>query len=202
MKVAVLGASGRAGSEIVKELSARGHEVVAIARHPEKIAALPGVTALAGDVQDAASVAPLMAGCDAVVSALTFDVTADKVLAAMHQSGVPRLLVTGGAASLKDENDVRLIDGPNFPPIWRNGAQMGIDFFYALKEDPSVDWVFFSPAFNIFEGPRLGMFRLGKEHLIKDADGESKISFADYAIAMVDEVENHAHSRERFTIGY
>ena len=207
MKIAVLGASGRAGSEIIKELSARGHEVVAVARHPEKIAALPGVTALEGDAQEPEAVAPLVAGCDAVVSALTFDVTADKVLAIMHQSCVSRLLVTGGAASLKDENDVRLIDGPDFPPIWRGGAQMGIDFFYALKEDaPSiasgVDWVFFSPAFNIFEGPRLGKFRLGKEHLIKDADGESKISFADYAIAMVDEVENHAHSRERFTIGY
>lgn len=202
MKVAVLGASGRAGTEIVKELSARGHDIVAVARHPEKIAALPGVTARQGDAQEPAEVAPLVAGCDAVVSALTFDVKADKVLAIMHQSGVSRLLVTGGAASLKDENNQRLIDGPDFPPIWRNGAQMGIDFFYALKEDKAVDWVFFSPAFNIFEGPRLGTFRLGKEHLIKDAAGESTISFADYAIAMVDEVESHAHSRERFTIGY
>ena len=202
MKVAVLGASGRAGSEIVKELSARGHEAVAIARNPEKIASLPGVMALAGDAQDPAAVTPLIAGCDAVISALTFDVKADKVLAIMHQSGITRLLVTGGAASLKDENDQRLIDAPDFPDFWRNGAQMGIDFFYALKEDPDLDWVFFSPAFNIFEGPRLGTFRLGKEHLIKDANGESKISFADYAIAMVDELESHTHSRERFTIGY
>jgi putative NADH-flavin reductase len=202
MKVAVLGASGRAGSEIIKELSARGHEAVAVARHPEKIAALPGVMALQGDAQDPAAVAPLIAGCDVVISALTFDVKADTVLALMHQSGVKRLLVTGGAASLKDENDQRLIDAPDFPDFWRNGAQMGIDFFYVLKEDPTIDWVFFSPAFNIFEGPRLGTFRLGKEHLIKDAAGESKISFADYAIAMVDEAESHAHSRERFTIGY
>lgn len=202
MKVAVLGASGRAGSEIVKELSARGHHVLAIARKPEGIAALPGVTAVAGDAQYPAAIAPLITECDAVISALTFDVKADKVMAALHQAGLSRLLVTGGAASLKDENDVRYIDRPDFPEIWRNGAQGGIDFFYTLKEDPTLDWVFFSPAFNIFEGPRLGTFRLGKEHLIKDANGESKISFADYAIAMVDELESHAHSRERFTIGY
>lgn len=202
MKVAVLGASGRAGSEIVKELSARGHDVVAIARKPEAIAALPGITAVAGDAQNPAEIAPLISGCDAVISALTFDVKADTVMAALHQSGVSRVLVTGGAASLKDENDVRYIDRPDFPEMWRNGAQGGIDFYYTLKEDPTLDWVFFSPAFNIFEGPRLGSFRLGKEHLIKDVAGESKISFADYAIAMVDELENHAHSRERFTIGY
>lgn len=202
MKVAVLGASGRAGSEIIKELSARGHTTLAIARKPEAIPALPGVTAAAGDAQEPSVIAPLIAGSDAVISALTFDVKADKVMAALHQSGVSRVLITGGAASLKNENDQRLIDAPDFPEIWRNGAQGGIDFYYTLKEDPTLDWVFFSPAFNIFVGPRIGTFRLGKEHLIKDAQGESKISFADYAIAMVDELENHAHSRERFTIGY
>lgn len=207
MKVAVLGASGRAGSEIVKELSARGHEVTAIARKPEAVADLPGVTAIGADADTPAAIAKSIAGHDVVVSALPFAVTADKVMAAMHQAGVSRLLVTGGAASLKDENDVRYIDRPDFPEIWRNGAQGGIDFFYALKEDapktaPGLDWVFFSPAFNFVEGPRTGTFRLGREHLIKDANGDSRISFADYAIAMVDEVENPAHSRERFTIGY
>ena len=202
MKVAVLGASGRAGSEIVKELSARGHSVTAIARKPEAVADLPGVTAIGADADTPAAIAKSVAGHDVVVSALPFTVTADKVVAAMHQAGVSRLLVTGGAASLKDENDVRYIDRPDFPEIWRKGAQGGIDFFYALKEDPTLDWVFFSPAFNFVEGPRTGQFRLGKEHLIKDANGDSRISFADYAIAMVDEVESHAHSRERFTIGY
>ncbi|MEO5705706.1 MAG: NAD(P)H-binding protein, partial [Alteraurantiacibacter sp.] len=199
MKVAVLGASGRAGSEIVKELSARGHTVTAIARKPEGIAALPHVTAIAADADEAAAIAKTVAGHDVVVSALPFAVKAETVMAAMHQAGVSRLLVTGGAASLKDENDVRYIDRPDFPDMWRGGAQGGIDFYYALKEDPTLDWVFFSPAFNFVEGPRTGEFRLGKEHLIKDASGDSRITFADYAIAMVDEVENHAHSRERFT---
>jgi putative NADH-flavin reductase len=202
MKVAVLGASGRAGSEIVKELSARGHTVTAIARKPEAIPALPNVTAIGADADEPAAIAKTVAAHDVVVSALPFAVKAATITAAMHQAGVQRLLVTGGAASLKDENDVRYIDRPDFPQIWINGAMGGIDFFYALKEDPTLDWVFFSPAFNFVEGPRTGTFRLGKEHLIKDAAGDSRISFADYAIAMVDEVENHAHSRERFTIGY
>lgn len=202
MKVAVLGASGRAGSEIVKELSARGHTVTAVARKPEGIAALPNVTPIAADADEPAAIAKTVAGHDVVVSALPFTVKAATIMEALHQAGVQRLLVTGGAASLKDENDVRYIDRPDFPQIWINGAQGGIDFFYALKEDPTLDWVFFSPAFNFVEGPRTGSFRLGKEHLIKDASGDSRISFADYAIAMVDEVENHAHSRERFTIGY
>lgn len=202
MKVAALGASGRAGSEIVKELSARGHEITAISRYPDTIPQGPSVNARKGDAADPSSIVPLIEGHEAVISALTFDVTADKIIAALHQAGVDRLLVTGGAASLKDENDVRMIDRDDFPDMWRNGAQGGIDFFYALKEDNSLDWVFFSPAFNFVEGPRKGSFRLGKEHLIKDAEGESRISFSDYAIAMVDELEQHNHSRERFTIAY
>ncbi len=202
MKVAVLGASGRAGSEIVKELAARGHDVLAIARKPEAIPQAPGINAVAGDAQDPDALAPLIEGREAVISALTFDVKADKVLDALRKAGVPRLIVTGGAASLKDENDCRLIDRDDFPDFWRAGAQGGIDFYYAMKEEPVIDWVFFSPAFNFVEGPREGTFRLGKEHLIKDADGESRITFADYAIAMADELENHSHSRERFTIGY
>lgn len=202
MKVAVLGASGRAGSEIVRELAARGHAVTAIARKPEAIAALPQVTAVGADADTPAAIAKTIAGHDLVISALPFSVTADRIIAAMHQAGVHRLLVTGGAASLKDEHGVRYIDRPDFPEIWRNGAQGGIDFFYALKEDDSLDWVFFSPAFNFVEGPRTAKFRLGQDHLIKDAQGDSRISFADYAIAMADEAENPAHSRERFTIGY
>ena len=203
MKVAVLGASGRAGSEIIREAASRGHEVVAIARHPDKIEAGDHITPHQGDASEPETVAPLLKGCDAVISALTFDVSCANVLACLRQGDVKRLIVTGGAASLKDENDVRLIDRDDFPDFWRNGAQGGIDFFYALKDQADdIDWVFFSPAFNFEEGPRTGSFRLGKEHVIRDAEGKSRISFADYAIAMVDELEKHDHSQERFTIGY
>jgi putative NADH-flavin reductase len=202
MKVAVLGASGRAGSEIAKELAARGHEVVAIARNPDAIPSAKGITAKVGDASNAVGLAGLIEECDAVVSALKFDVSPSTLLTALKQAGVSRFLVTGGAASLKDDQDRRLIDTDAMPESWKPIAQAGIDFFYELREEKELDWVFFSPAFNFIVGPRTGTFRLGGDHLIRDDAGESKISFADYAIAMADELENQAHSRERFTIGY
>ena len=202
MAIAVLGASGRAGSEIVKELVARGHEVIAIARKPEAIPALPGVTARAGDASDPAALAALIRGTDAVISALHFDVSAATLLAALKQAGVGRLLVTGGAASLEVAPGVRLIDTPEFPEAWKGAAQGGIAFLDALKGETAIDWTFFSPAAFIFEGPRLGTYRGGKDQLVTDAKGESRISFADYAIAMVDELEQHRYPRARFTAAY
>ncbi|MBT0668056.1 NAD(P)H-binding protein [Novosphingobium profundi] len=202
MKIAVLGASGRAGSQIAQEAAARGHVVTAIARHPEKIPASPGITPVAGDAADGAALAPLIAGSEAVISALHFDVPASTLLAALRAADVPRLLVTGGAASLKGPDGVRLIDGPCFPEDWKPAALGGIAFLEDLKASTDIDWTFFSPAMIIFEGERLGHYRKGGDDLVVNDKGESTISFADYAIAMVDELEAHAHSRARFTAAY
>jgi len=202
MKVTVLGASGRAGSEITQELARRGHQVLAVARKPDAIAAAPGVTAVAGDASDPAALAELIRGSDAVISALHFDVSAETLLSALRQAGVERLLVTGGAASLEVAPGVRLIDTPDFPEEWKVFAQGGIAFLEALRGETQIDWTFFSPAAFIFEGPRTGQFRLGGDQLVVDAAGESKISFADYAIAMVNELEQHRHGRARFTAAY
>ncbi|MEE4453512.1 NAD(P)-dependent oxidoreductase [Novosphingobium resinovorum] len=202
MKIAVLGASGRAGSEITREAAARGHEVLAIARNPEKIATGERITAATGDASDPASLAALIAGSDAVISALHFDVPAETLLSAIREAGVPRLLVTGGAASLEVAPGKRLIDTPDFPEEWKTFAMGGITFLGALRQVDDVDWTFFSPAALIFEGPRTGSYRSGGDELVTDEAGESKISFADYAIAMVDELEAHKHSRERFTAAY
>ena len=202
MKVAVLGASGRAGSEITRELAARGHEVLAIARKPETIPAAQGVTAVTGDASKPADLAGLIAGRDAVISALHFDVPAETLLSALRRAGVPRLLVTGGAASLEVAPGVRLIDTPDFLEAWKPFAMGGIDFLRDLRKVKDIDWTFFSPATLIFEGPRLGSFRLGGDQVVVDEAGESKISFADYAIAMVDELEQKRHSFSRFTAAY
>lgn len=202
MKVAVLGASGRAGAEIAKELAGRGHQVLAIARKPEAIPHAPGVTPVAGDASDPAALADLIRGSDAVISALHFDVPADTLLSALRQAGVARLLVTGGAASLEVTPGKRLIDTPDFPEDWKVFAMGGITFLDALREETSIDWTFFSPAALIFEGPRLGRYRSGGDQLVTDDAGDSKISFADYAIAMVDELEQRRHSRARFTAAY
>ncbi|MBO9516836.1 MAG: NAD(P)-dependent oxidoreductase [Porphyrobacter sp.] len=202
MKIAVLGASGRAGSEIAKEAAARGHQVLAIARNPEKIAAAEGVTAKVGDASDPEALAALIAGSDAVISALHFDISAETLLSAIRKAGVPRLLVTGGAASLEVAPGQRLIDSPEFPEEWKPFALGGITFLDELRQVEDVDWTFFSPAALIFEGPRTGTYRPGTDHLVTDDSGESRISFADYAIAMVDELEAHKHSRARFTAAY
>lgn len=202
MKISVLGASGHAGSEITRELAARGHDVTAIARKPEAIPTGEHITPVQGDASDAAALAQLITGSDAVVSALHFDVPAATLLSALKTAGVPRLLVTGGAASLEVAPGVRLIDTPQFPDEWKPFAQGGITFLEALKAETEIDWTFFSPAAVIEEGPRLGHYRLGTDQLVTDDKGESRISFADYAIAMVDEVEQHKHGRRRFTAAY
>uniref|UniRef100_UPI0028AA8168 NAD(P)-dependent oxidoreductase n=1 Tax=Brevundimonas sp. TaxID=1871086 RepID=UPI0028AA8168 len=172
------------------------------ARKPEAIPSTPGVTPVAGDASDPAALPDLIKGSDAVISALHFDVPAEAILAALKTAGVPRLLVTGGAASLEVAPGVLLFDTPAFPEEWKPLAVGGLDFLKALRGETQIDWTFFSPAALIEEGPRLGHCRTGGDQLLTDANGDSKISFADYAIAMVDELEQHKHSRARFTAAY
>ncbi|MDF8332044.1 NAD(P)-dependent oxidoreductase [Novosphingobium cyanobacteriorum] len=204
MKVAVLGASGRAGSEITREVAARGHEVIAIARKPEAIPAAPGVSAVAGDATDPQALAGLIRGADAVISALHFDVKAETLLSALKAAGVPRLLVTGGAASLEVAPGKKLWDvmGATLPEEWKPAILGGMAFLDDIRKEQEIDWTFFSPAAFIEVGPRTGTFRLGTDQLVTDEKGESRISFADYAIAMVDELEQHRHPRARFTAAY
>ncbi|HEX7848869.1 MAG TPA: NAD(P)H-binding protein [Sphingomonas sp.] len=199
MKIAVLGATGRAGSEIVSVLAGRGHDVLAIARHPGD--AKDHVTPLAIDAADTAALTDAVRGQDAVVSAMRFaDTDAEALIQAVKASGVARLLVVGGAASLKTADGKRLFDSPHFPDEYRAEAGAGIAFLDALKASDGLDWAFLSPAMVFDTGPRTGAYRTGKDDLLIDAEGKSFISFADYAIAMADEIEAPAHHRERFTV--
>ncbi len=202
MKVAVLGASGRAGSEITKELARRGHEVLAVDQHPDAVPRAPEVTPITGDAFDPAALSKLIMGRDAVISALRFDVPAQTLLSAVRQAGISRLLVTGGAGSLEVAPGLRLIDAPNFPEEAKPFVMGGITFLDDLRAEKDIDWIFFSPAADFFVGPRIGHYRLGRDQLVTNEAGESKISFADYAIAMVDELEQQQHSRVRFTAAY
>ncbi|MFV0411350.1 MAG: NAD(P)-dependent oxidoreductase [Paracoccus sp. (in: a-proteobacteria)] len=201
--VALIGASGNVGTRLVKELSDRGHQVSAIARSPEKIAALPGVTAKAGDLFDAPALAALLAGHDAVISAVGFVASdPEKLLEAVRASNVRRYLVVGGAGSLESAPGQRLIDGPDFPEAYRAEAEAGAAYLDRLRVDASdLDWTFLSPSALFFPGTRSGSFRLGGNQLLVNEQGSS-ISFEDYAIAMVDELERPAHIRQRFTVGY
>lgn len=201
-RIALIGASGNAGSRILKELSDRGHQVTAIARTPEKIAALPGVTAVQGDLSDAAGLAARLEGHDAIVSSVKFlDMDFDLLLEAVRASGVKRYLVVGGAGSLEIAPGKRLVDQPDFPAQYKGEALKGAAFLDLLKTVDDLDWTFLSPSALFVPGERTGRFRLGKNQLLTTENGSS-ISFEDYAIAMVDEIEKPQHLRQRFTVGY
>jgi putative NADH-flavin reductase len=201
-KIALIGASGNAGSRILKELSDRGHQVTAIARNPEKIASLPNVVAKKGDVFDQAGLSELLKGHDAVISAVHFTASDPVTLIeAVRASGVSRYLDVGGAGSLEIAPGQRVVDLPDFPAAYKAEATKGAEFLDRLKGEKQLDWTFLSPSAEFVPGERTGKFRIGKDSLLSNEAG-SRISFEDYAIALVDEIEKPQHSRQRFTVGY
>lgn len=201
-RIALIGASGNVGSRILKELSDRGHQVTAIARTPEKIQSLQGVTAVGGDVKDGKGLTALLEGHDAVVSSVRFtDMEFGLLIDAVRAAGVKRYLVVGGAGSLDVAPGQRLVDQPDFPAQYKSEALAGAAFLDQLKTVDDVDWTFLSPSALFVPGERTGRFRLGKDELLTTETGSS-ISYEDYAIAMADEIEHPKHSRQRFTVGY
>ncbi|MEC3949003.1 NAD(P)-dependent oxidoreductase [Sphingobium sp. HWE2-09] len=203
MKVAIIGGTGRAGREISAELARRGHQVTAISRHPENAVDTDGVTAVAGDVGHPDALIEAISGHDVVVSAVMFsDTDPAALVGVVRESGVPRYLVVGGAASLEVAPGVPLLTTPDFPDAYKAEATRGAAFLDYLRGVDDIDWTFLSPSAYFFVGDRKGSFRLGKDELLVDTDGNSSISYADYAIALVDEIETPQHSRARFTVGY
>jgi uncharacterized protein len=203
MKIAVIGASGNAGSRISAELARRGHSVTAIARNPEKIAAQANVTPTRGDVMDQAGLARLLAGHDAAISSVHF-LASDpaKLIGAAKESKVGRYLVVGGAGSLEVAPGVRLVTTPGFPVAYKAEAEKGAAFLDLLRAEKELNWTFLSPSALFTAGERTGKFRLGIDQLLTAADGKSSISFEDFAVALADEIERPAHIRQRFTVGY
>jgi putative NADH-flavin reductase len=213
MHIALYGATGKAGSRILTELLSRGHQVTAITRNPAKLASQPNLTVKQGDADSAAEIAANIKGADAVVSAYAPPPdNTDKLLAvtqsfidAVKQAGTsgktPRFLFVGGAASLEVAPGVTVLASGHLPAEWRPIAQSHSDALDLIKKS-DINWTSFSPAGVLEPGERTGKFRLGKDSLISDAQGNSKISMEDYAIALVDELEKPQHERQRFTIGY
>ena len=209
MNIILYGATGKSGSVILNELVDRGHTVTAAARHPDKVAKLKNVTVVQDDLSDPAKTATIVKGADAVVSALgpPPDNT-DALLApsatlvqAIQQAGGPRLIVVGGAGSLFVAPGVTLRDSGHLPEAFLPIVDTHIKLLDNLKKS-SIDWTYFSPAAFFEPGKRTGKFRLGKDDLIADAEGNSRISFEDYAVALADELEKPQHRKARFTIGY
>lgn len=202
-KIAIIGATGRAGSQLLEEALRRGHSVTAIARNTAKIGQRAGVVTRAVDVADSAALQAAVAGHDVVISAAHFStIPANAIIDPVKKAGVKRLLVVGGAGSLLLPGGSKVIDSPGFPEEYKAEASAGGVYLETLRKEQDLDWTFLSPSAEFVEGERTGHFRLGQDDLLVSAEGRSWISFADYAIAMLDEVEQPAHSRQRFTVGY
>jgi putative NADH-flavin reductase len=203
MNIALIGASGRVGSRVAKELLARGHRITGIARDGAKVEAQPGLTVKAADATQPTQLAPVLAGHDAVISAARFASSdPNALLSAAKAARVPRVLVVGGAGSLEIAPGKALIDTPEFPEAYKPEASAGRNFLNALKQEQDIDWTFLSPSAEFVPGERTGKFRIGNNQLLSDANGRSWISMEDYAIALADEIETPRHSRKRFTVGY
>lgn len=211
MRIALIGASGRVGRPILQEALTRGHRVTALVSRPEKVADLH-VEAKRVDALDTSALADALRDHDAVISAFSGHAQEDvleyyvrgmrSIVQATKRAGVPRLLVVGGAGSLEVAPGVQLLDTPEFPAIYRPTAEGAREALYLLRNETGLDWTMLSPSAHLEPGPRTGEFRLGADQLLVDAEGRSRISLADYAAAMIDEIEEPQHIRQRFTVGY
>ena len=217
MHIAIIGATGRVGGKILTEALSRGHTVTAISRHPDALPDHDAVTGVKLDFHDADALTDTLRGHDAVIVSWSpgralndapdiYDIYVRghrAVIAGIKASGVTRVLAVGGAASLKTPDGIELLDSPDWPPQFNKEAVKGTrELMYLLKAESDLDWVSLSPSTFLEEGERTGVFRLGEDHLLYDADGRSHISLEDYAVAMIDELETPSRHRERFTVGY
>ena len=212
--IVVFGGTGYAGSAIVREALSRGHEVVAVARDTSKLDDAEHLTLAQGDAFDAGFVSDVTKGADVVVVSLHAVQSDGSELKDKFQHFVDaaeaagaRLGIVGGAGSmLVAEGGPALYDTPDFPDAFKGEAKSHGQILEALRAgDTSVDWFYVSPAaaFGGYNpGERRGTYRSSDDVLLADAEGNSDISGADYAIAVVDEIEQPKHHQARFGVAY
>lgn len=212
MKIALIGATGFVGSAVLAELLSRGHAVTALARNPARIATQAGLAVVQADVLDPAQVAAAVSGHDAVISAYNpgwseprihalFGQGYEAILAGAKRAGVQRLLAVGGAGSLEVAPGLQLVDTPDFPAEWKQGALAARDLLTRLRSENELAWSFVSPPIALAPGERTGRYRVGRDQLLPgEGDQPAGISVADLAVAIVDEIERPQHVRQRFTV--
>lgn len=214
-KVAVIGATGFVGTQIVNELANRGYKVEAIVRDASKVQQNENVSAKSVDVNNVDELAGALQGNDAVISAFNAGWTnpnlyddflngSVNIENAVEKSGVKRFITVGGAGSLFIDGN-QLVDGPDFPAEIKPGATAARDYLNKIKENKTLDWTFFSPAIEMHQGTagvRTGKYRTGLENPVFNEEGRSILSVEDVAVALVDELEQNNHIRERFTAAY
>lgn len=216
MKIVLFGATGNVGSRIATEAIRRGHEVVGVVRDPGAVQSPdPRVTLVRGDATDASSVASVVRGADAVVSAISprpnarglpapsLPANARALMAGLRSAGVKRVLYVGGASTLQVAPGKMLLDQPGFPDAYKAEAVEGRDALAAWRnEGKGLDWTFLSPAAEIGPGERTGEYRTTADTLLVDAEGKSFITFEDYAVAVLDELEQPKNVGRRFGVAY
>ena len=213
--VVLIGASGFVGTAILNELLNRGHKVTAIVRDPTKVTASnPNLKFVQADVTDSDVLIEASKGKDAVISAYNpgwknpniYEETLKNyplIVDSVKKAGVERLLIVGGAGTLFYAPGKMVMDADDIPAKLLPGIKsLGEFYLNTLRKENDIDWIFLSPAANMTPGERTGKFRIGKDDLVVGVNGDSNISVEDYAVAMVDELEQKHHHKERFTIGY
>lgn len=207
MNIAIIGATGKAGSLITEEAIQRGHDVTAIVRSASKVNA--NVNIVEKDLFDLTG--EDLKGFDVVVNAFNapegkehLHIEAGRVLTnALKDAPKTRLVVIGGAGSLFVDEDktVQLLETPDFPKAYYATAYNASLSLKELQNTEGLNWTYISPAaFFDPEGPKTGTYQTGKDHFIVNAEGQSYISYADYAAALLDEVEQPKHINERFAV--
>lgn len=213
MNIALIGGTGFVGTAVLAELLKRGHKVTALARNPAKLAAQNKLTVVQADVLKTDEVARAVRGHDAVISAYNpgwgvadiyseFLKGSDAIVAGTKQAGVKRLLVVGGAGSLYVAPGVQLVDTPEFPAEWKQGALAAREALNRIRIEDTLDWTFLSPAILLEPGNHESPYRTGLEHPLMNGDHPARITVADMAVAIVDEIEKPQHIRRRFTVAY
>lgn len=213
MKIALIGATGYVGAALLEEALNRGHQVTALVRHPEKLPQHANLSAQRADVHDVATLTEQLRGHDAVLSAFNpgwdradireqFIAGSQAIVAATKAAGIRRLLVVGGAGSLYVAPGQQLLDTPDFPAEYKEGAEGARQALNLLRDEQELEWTFLSPAALLQPGPRTGQFRLGGDDLLLSDGQPGRISVADLAVALLDETEQPQHLRQRFTLAY
>ena len=203
LKIALIGVSGNVGKRIAEEALNRGHQVTGIARNIDDVAARNNLSLKLGDISDPEALAGMLKGNDLVVSSVkTTDFDPGQLITAVRLSGIKRWLVVGGAGSLEVSPGVTALDSGKLPDFVVPAARGAQNLLNILRPVQDLDWTVLSPAFEFTAGKRTGKFRLGKDEIIIDQNGKSAISFEDYAVALLDEIEEPRHLKERFSIGY
>jgi len=213
MYIALFGATGHIGHAILVEALARGHEVTSVVRDPSRLAMRHDkLRIVVGDVADPQGWLAAVRGSDVAVASLSarrdgnndnLPANARILLDQLPAAGVPRLVWVGGAGSLEPAPGGRVLDAPNSPAAWKPEAEAqgrALEVFRASTSP--MDWTYISPAALIEDGERSGQYRIGGDQLLTDADGASRISVADYAVALLDRVEQGDATRRRITVAY